>query len=83
MENSGVLKLYNTKRYPFNNSAVTVAIPVPFQVSDYSVFTSVQSSRGETGDIVISGKARNGFKIEYTGSASEAEIYWKAEEKAE
>ena len=57
-----------------------VALPVPFHSTGYSVLTSVQSSLGEIGDIVVSGKTRNGFKIAYTGSASEAEIYWKAEE---
>ena len=78
-KNSGVLNLVNTKEFPFNDSLVTVALPAPLDRSDYDVYTSVLNSTGETGDIVISGKARNGFKIAYTGSASQVELLWKVE----
>lgn len=79
MKNSGVIKLKNSKMYPFNNSITAVALKVPFESSNYNVYAVVQKSTGEVGDIVISDKARNGFKIAYTGSAVDAEISWSAE----
>jgi hypothetical protein len=66
--------LKNTKLYPFNNSQQTVALETSGDNTDYTVQMEVVSSTGEIGDIVISGKAINGFKIAFTGSASSAVV---------
>jgi len=80
MENNfGIVNLRNTKKYPFNDSETTVALNNAFSDTDYRVYTEVVSCVGEVGDVVVSGKARNGFKIAYTGSAAKAEIRWIAE----
>ena len=79
MKNSGIIKLKNTKKYPFNNSITVVALNVPFENTNYNVYTDVQKASGEVGDIIITDKSRNGFKIAYTGSAAETEISWSAE----
>jgi hypothetical protein len=42
--------------------------------ADYLVLTHTLSAQGEVGDVVVSGRALNGFLIEYTGSAARAEI---------
>lgn len=70
----GMAALRNTKAYPFNDSVCTVALDKSLKNNHYSVMTEVVSLSGEVGDIIVSGKAVNGFKLEYTGSASEAEI---------
>ena len=63
--------LSNTAKAPFNS---TLDLPVSVALSQkrknlyYSVETSISEHTGEVGDIEISDKALNGFKIAYTGS---------------
>jgi hypothetical protein len=70
----GEVRLTNTKPYPFNDSQKTVALEQSQPDVKYSIQTEVISASGEVGDIEISGKAVNGFKIAYTGSALKATI---------
>lgn len=70
----GTVTLANTKQYPFNNSVQTVALKSTRKTQDYTVQTEIISASGEAGDIIISGKAVNGFKIGFTGSAAQAVI---------
>ena len=70
----GVIRLENTEKYPFNNSARLVALAKEQPGTDYPVLTELLSSDGAVGDICVTGKAVNGFQIAYTGSASYAEI---------
>lgn len=79
-KNSGIVKLKNNKMYPFNNSLITVLLPYPVLNTSYLVNTNVIYSDGETGDILISDRAKNGFKICFTGSACEADIIWWIDE---
>ena len=79
-KNCGVVVLSNSKKYPFNDSLTTVPLQFPLRERDYRIAAEVMSSDGETGDVVISDKARNGFKICFTGSALTAEIKWSVEE---
>lgn len=76
---NGTVLLFNSKEYPFNNSETTVALPSSLPDTKYTVSATVISAKGEIGDIEISGKARNGFRIAYTGSATEAELAWSIE----
>ncbi len=73
-QTNGIITLFNTKQYPFNNSQQTAALDIPRDNPDYTVQTEVISSTGEVGDILISDKAINGFKIAFTGSATQAVI---------
>ena len=70
----GTVQLNNTKQYPFNDSETIVALAKCRENQEYMVVTEIVDSPGEVGDILISGKAVNGFKIAYTGSASTAVI---------
>ncbi len=79
---NGTVLLINTKDYPFNNSKTTVALPSPLTSVEYIVTTCVVFSSGEVGEITVSDKTRNGFKIAYSGSASKAEIFWSIEVSA-
>lgn len=60
--------LNNTVAYPFNNSETTVAISTR-KTGNYTVETEVTDSNGNVGEIVVSAKQYNGFKIAFTGSA--------------
>ena len=71
---TGAVTLTNTKRYPFNNSAQTVALRFAQKDADYFVLTEVAAADGEAGDVRVYDKAVNGFRIAFTGSAKSAEI---------
>ena len=69
------LKLKNTQTYPFNNSKTTVQLSKYRANKDYTIYIEVQSvTGGAVGDFVISDKMLNGFKLEYTGSASSVDV---------
>jgi hypothetical protein len=68
------VNLTNNQEYPFNNSVITVALLKERDTLNYRVLTEIVSSVGIVGDIVIYDKAKNGFKIKYTGSATSATI---------
>ena len=70
----GSVVLTNTNTYPFNNSKVTVALSNSKENGDYVVLTDVAAFSGNVGEIVISDKLTNGFKIEHTGSASSVTV---------
>ena len=68
---TGVITLTNTKKQPFNNSVQTVAFETVRDNLDYIVEFVVHSfSGGCVGDIIISDKALNGFKVAFDGSAA-------------
>ncbi len=57
--------------WPFSNSEVTVALSEAKNSTNYTVDVYVSSySGGLLGDITISSKALNGFKIKHDGSAT-------------
>lgn len=67
--------LTNTSEYPFNNSLITVAIVEDRNtIRDYEISTEVVSTDGPVGEIKVSDKQVNGFKLEYTGSAKNVTI---------
>ena len=72
---SGTVALTNSQDYPFNNSIQTVAIANTRDNMDYVIdWVVTASSGGNVGDILISDKLLNGFKIEFTGSATSVTI---------
>lgn len=67
--------LTNTKEYPFNNSKTTLALVTPRGNLDYTVFVETSTEdAGGIGEIKITDKQLNGFKIEYTGAATEVSV---------
>lgn len=70
-----VADLKNTQEYPFNDSVETVSLKQHKNHLDYAVGVEVMEySGGFVGDVVISEKLTNGFKVAYTGSAKKAKI---------
>lgn len=67
--------LTNSKEYPFNNSKKTLALKTPRGNLDYTVFVeSSTEDAGGIGEIKITDKQLNGFKIEFTGTAKEVSV---------
>ena len=64
--------LTNTHTYPFNNSIKTVALSKSRAKTTYAVIPEVVSSTGGgVGDIRITDRLTNGFKISYSGAATQ------------
>ena len=70
---TGTVNLTNTEEYPFNNSEKSVSIANQGN-SNYIVLTDVVNASGNVGEIILSDKLNNGFKVSYTGSAASAKI---------
>lgn len=69
------VQLTNNQKYPFNNSVKTVALSQNRNHVKYTVEAEVmEKSGGFVGDIVVTDKLVNGFKIAYTGSATSAKL---------
>ena len=67
--------LTNSQKYPFNNSKKTVSLGTIRNTKDYTVLVEVLSKEGGgVGDIEISDKQTNGFKIAFTGGASSVSV---------
>lgn len=70
----GTVVLTNTGTYPFNTSQVSVALSAAKENGDYLVLTEVTDFDGNVGEIEVTSKLTNGFKIAFTGSAKSATI---------
>lgn len=67
--------LTNSKDYPFNNSKKTLALTTPRGNLDYTVIVEADTEdAGGIGEIKITDKQLNGFKIEYTGTAKAVSV---------
>lgn len=62
--------LTNSMRFPFNNSVQTVNLTTVRKTLNYDVTWEVTSASGNVGDISVSDKQLNGFKIAFDGSAT-------------
>lgn len=69
--------LTNTQKYPFNNSKKTIALSgsnIRYN-KNYTIIAEVENfSGGCVGEIAVSDKLLNGFKIAYTGSAKSVDL---------
>lgn len=70
----GTVTLTNALSFPFNDSVNTVALAEERLNTDYTIYTEIVSANGIVGDIEISDKLVNGFKIAFNGSASSVTI---------
>ena len=67
--------LTNSLTYPFNNSKTTIQLSGPKVNSDYTVDIQVDDVEGgAVGDFYVTDKLINGFKLEYTGSATSVAV---------
>lgn len=63
------ITLTNTAGYPFNNSVQTVSMTPVRKNKNYLVEYSITTKKGNVGEVEISDKQLNGFKVAFTGSA--------------
>ena len=67
--------LTNTKDYPFNNSKQTLALATSRGTLDYTVTVEANTEdTGGIGEIKVTDKQLNGFKVEYTGTAKSVSV---------
>lgn len=62
--------LNNSDIFPFNNSAQTISLTTVRKTLNYDVTWEITSTNGNVGDIIVTDKQLNGFKIAYDGSAA-------------
>lgn len=62
--------LTNSKGFPFNESVQTISLTTARKTLNYDVSWEVTSANGNVGDITVSDKQLNGFKIAFDGSAT-------------
>lgn len=70
----GEISLTNSEFFPFNNSVQTVALKKNRDTRDYRVIAEIISSNGIVGELTITDKQLNGFKIAFSGSAKNVTI---------
>lgn len=73
----GTINLTNTQKYPFNNSQRSVSLKTARKTLNYDVNVEVMSATGCVGDVTVSDKQLNGFKIAYDGSAETVTIKYR------
>ena len=66
--------LTNSEKYPFNNSEKSIAMQKACVSKAYLVDVELVSHVGDVGDIIISDKLLNGFKVRFDGSAKSATV---------
>lgn len=72
----GTVTLTNSEKFPFNNSQVSVSLSMPRKTLNYIVVVE-EPAISNVGEILITDKLVNGFKIAFTGSAASAIVKYK------
>ncbi len=70
----GSVTLTNSAEYPFNNSQATVALATARESTNYLVMIQSITDDINVGEIKVTDKLTNGFKMAYDGSAASATI---------
>lgn len=73
----GTVTLTNSGGFPFNNSQVSRSLVTARSTVNYIVIPEITAATGNPGEIVISDKLVNGFKIAFTGSATSVTVKYK------
>ena len=73
---AGTTTLTNSQDFPFNDSKDSVSIGATLDNTNYEVQTKVTAFSGCVGEIEVSDKLVNGFKLAFTGSAASVTIAW-------
>lgn len=71
---TGTVTLTNSLAFPFNNSKKTISLATRRESTNYVVLADVAAFTGNAGELEISDKLTNGFKLAYTGSASSVTV---------
>ena len=76
VQETGTVTLTNSMAFPFNNSKKTVPLTNVRDNLNYVVVvvSATANANGNVGDIEVSERQVNGFKIEHTGSAASVTV---------
>ena len=75
IQETGTVNLTNSLTFPFNNSLKTVALANTRDNLNYVVeVIEVTATGGPAGDIEVSERQTNGFKMAFTGSATAVQV---------
>lgn len=70
----GSVTLTNTKKFPFNDSKKSVSLAKTQKNTKYVIIAEVTSVAGNVGDINVSDRLTNGFKMAFTGGAKSVTV---------
>lgn len=70
----GTATLHNTKKFPFNDSKQTLALANRQRNQEYVILAEATTVAGNIGEITVSDKAVNGFKMAFSGGAKEVAV---------
>ena len=70
----GTKTLTNTKSFPFNDSKATVALTNTRENLNYIVVIVEVTGSGNIGEVEVSDRLVNGFKLAFTGSAKSVTV---------
>lgn len=70
----GSVTLTNTKKFPFNDSKKSVSLAKTQKNTKYVIIAEVTSVAGNVGDISVSDRLTNGFKMAFTGGAKSVTV---------
>lgn len=71
---TSTITLTNTLGFPFNDSQQTISLSKTKENGDYIVLAEITAANGNAGEIEITDKLVNGFKMAFTGSASSVTV---------
>ena len=76
VQETGTVTLNNSQAFPFNNSIVTIPLTNVRDNLYYvvEIISVVPAGGGNAGEIVVSERQINGFKMAFTGSASSVAV---------
>jgi hypothetical protein len=71
---TGSVTLTNSLKFPFNNSQKSVALSHALENANYDVVILSVTATGNPGEIEVTDRQTNGFKMAFTGSASSVTV---------
>lgn len=74
VQETGTKTLTNTQKFPFNNSKATVALTNTRENLNYVVVIEEVTGAGNIGEVEVSDRLTNGFKLAFTGSAKSVTV---------
>lgn len=76
IQETGSKVLTNTKNFPFNDSKTTVALTNVRENLNYIVVIVGVTGNGNIGEVEVSDRLVNGFKLAFTGSAKSVTVQY-------
>jgi len=76
IQETGTVTLTNNQQFPFNNSNVSVPLSNTRDNLNYVVVIVSATGSGNIGEVEVSERLVNGFKLEFTGSSKSVSVVY-------